>query len=154
MTDDEITGICDKLAEGKSLRAICREMGKPESSVRYWLHKNADAFAQYAGARELQADVLFDECLALADNTHEGFIGNDVNERRLQIDTRKWMAGKLRGKYSDKLVVENKTEVTHRYELDGLSTDELNTLERIAEKAAIASRDTGGTGETLAPAVH
>ena len=109
--------------------------------------------AQYACAREHQADVLFDECLALADGTHEA-ASPDPQFRRLQVDTRKWAAGKLRGKYSDKLVVENKTEVTHRYELDGLSTDELDTLERIAAKAAQLAGNKGGAGETESAALH
>jgi AraC-like DNA-binding protein len=153
MTEAEIADICNQLAEGKSLRAICRETGKSESNVRRWIAESDETMAQYAHARELQADVLFDECLAIADGTHETAKA-DIQERRLQVDTRKWMAGKLRGKYSDKLVVESKSEVTHRYELDGLSTDELDTLERIAAKASIARGDTGGAGTAESPAVH
>lgn len=53
-------------------------------------------------AREMQADALFDDCLALADNKHPDGL-TDNQDRRLQIETRKWMAGKLKGKYSDKL---------------------------------------------------
>jgi len=42
----------------------------------------------------MQADVLFDECLAIADGRDE-YAGRMFAERRLQIDTRKWMAVKL-----------------------------------------------------------
>lgn len=64
---------------------------------------------QYARAREVQADKLFDECLTIADQydaTAEKLEGgtDHINRARLRIDTRKWMAGKLRPKvYGDKL---------------------------------------------------
>lgn len=98
MTDQEIADICAQLAEGKSLRQICREMGKAESSVRYWLRENGDNFTQYARARELQADCYFDQVLDIADDT-----AMSADDRRIAIDARKWAAGKLNGKYSDKV---------------------------------------------------
>jgi hypothetical protein len=95
--------ICEMLADGKSLRALCKLEGMPTTStVCKWLGKNSEFAEQYARARELQADALFDDCLALADNEHDK-AASDAQERRLQIDTRKWMAGKLKGKYSDKV---------------------------------------------------
>lgn len=150
MTPEALSNICAQLAEGKSLRAVCREMGMSESTVRYWLHKDEAAFAQYAQAREIQADALFDECLALADGTHE-HAAADIQARRLQVDTRKWMAGKLRGKYSDKLVVESKSEVTHRYDLDSLPTERLDELERILADARTSA---SGAGAAEPASVH
>ncbi len=95
--------ICEMLADGKSLRAMCRDEGMPSTStVCKWLARNSEFAEQYTRARELQADALFDDCLAIADNEHDK-AARDAQERRLQIDTRKWMAGKLKGKYSDKV---------------------------------------------------
>lgn len=148
--EEQIEQICVELAEGKSLRSICRENGWKESSIRYWLNKSEESFAQYAHARELQADVLFDEILEIADGKHES-AKMDVQERRLQIDARKWMAGKLRGKYSDKLIVEGQQTVTHRYDLDSLETERLDELERILADAA---RGKSGAGETVPSQVH
>lgn len=146
MTDQDIADICDKLAEGKSLRAICREMNKPESSVRYWLRENGDNFAQYVRARELQADSMFDEILEIADNTLM-----TTDDRRIAIDARKWAAGKLHGKYSDKLVVTNNTTVTHKHDLGALNTAELEQLESILAKS---ERGEGNAGEPVASSVH
>ena len=99
---DTADTICERLADGESLRAICADKEMPSTStVCKWLAKDSEFAEQYARARELQADALFDDCLAIADGTTLK-AKEDVQDRRLQIDTRKWMAGKLKGKYSDK----------------------------------------------------
>lgn len=77
---------------------------------------------QYTRAREEQADTIFDECLQIADdatndymdkiNSEGEVVGQTLNTEhvqrsKLRIDTRKWMAGKMRPKkYGDKLEVE------------------------------------------------
>lgn len=114
--------ICTKLADGNSLRSICKGEEFPGiSTVIRWLAIKEDPFAtfraQYARAREAQADTLFDECLEIADDgsqdtktvqrggeTVEVVDQEHIQRSRLRVDTRKWMAGKLRPKvYGDKL---------------------------------------------------
>ena len=86
--------ICNLLVEGKSLRKICKADDLPAcSTVFKWLIENKEFSEQYAYARELQADTLFDEILDIADQG-----SGDVQRARLRIDTRKWMVGKLRPK--------------------------------------------------------
>jgi hypothetical protein len=94
--------ICERIAEGKSLRAICKADDMPAiSTVMKWLTQDAALAEQYARAREIQADTMFDEVLDIADNSDA-----DPQDRRVRIDARKWMAGKLRPKvYGDKLDV-------------------------------------------------
>jgi hypothetical protein len=145
MTKEQITDICNRMAEGKSLRAICREMDLKESGVRYWLTKDEDAFAHSARARELGCDALADECLEIADGDEAA----DV--KRIKIDTRIRLIGKWSQRYSDKLAITKKTEVTHRYDLDSLSDRELAELERILANAGSSQ---GGAGQTVAPQVH
>jgi hypothetical protein len=145
MTPEQIENICNQLAEGKSLRGICREMDLKESSVRYWLNKSEEAFAHSARARELGCDALADECLEIAD----GVEPSDV--KRIRIDTRIRLIGKWSQRYSDKLSITKKTEVTHRYDLDSLSDGQLDELERILANAA---RDQGSEGEAIPSSLH
>jgi hypothetical protein len=145
MTPEQIEDICNQLAEGKSLRGICRGMDLKESSVRYWLNKSEEAFAHSARARELGCDALADECLEIAD----GVEPSDV--KRIRIDTRIRLIGKWSQRYSDKLSITKKTEVTHRYDLDSLSDGQLDELERILANAA---RDQGSEGEADASRLH
>ena len=146
---EHIEAACEMIAGGKSLRAACREMGLSESSVRYHLNKDAEAFAQSTRARELGCDALADECLEIADNTEL-----DPQDRRIRIDTRIRLIGKWSQRYSDKLMVTNNTTVTHRYDLDSLTAEELDALEAIARKASIATGDTGGESPAQSTQLH
>jgi hypothetical protein len=91
--------ICHALSEGQSLRSICLQPDMPgKSTVFRWLANNKDFRDQYARARESQADVIADEILNIADEAQ------DAAKARVQIDARKWLAGKLRPKvYGDKV---------------------------------------------------
>jgi hypothetical protein len=145
MDTEQINDICASLAEGKSLRAICRDRGLKESTVRYWLTKNENAFAHSARARELGCDALADECLEIADGP------DPTDVKRVKIDTRIRLIGKWSQRYSDKLAITNKTEVTHRYDLDSLSERELDELERILANAGAGK---GGEGAAVPTQLH
>ena len=92
--------ICREIASGASLRAICAAPEMPHiDTVRKWLASgNTEFLAQYARAREEQADYYADEMVEIADTT------DDPQKARLQIDARKWKASKLAPKkYGDKI---------------------------------------------------
>ena len=111
-SDDLAARICARLAEGQSLRAICRDPEMPcTSSVMTWLAntKHVGFLDQYAQSREVGLDAMADEILEIADQPlprlKDGRIDSGkVQEKRLQIDTRKWILSKqLAKKYGDKL---------------------------------------------------
>ena len=89
------------LAEGKTLRVICAPEGMPDRATVYrWLadDRNADFRDQYARARAIGLDLIADEVLEIADapaGTEGGAQGMPVENRRLQIDARKWYLAKL-----------------------------------------------------------
>lgn len=117
-SQDVFDRICERIADGESLRAICADQGMPsKSNVFRWLAANKDAADQYARARDAQADAIFDEILDIADNAVNDWMethgaddvgyranGEHIQRSKLRIEARKWMAGKLRPKvYGDKL---------------------------------------------------
>ncbi len=106
--------ICERLALGESLRKICLDADMPGRSTLFRrLRDNEEFRNQYARAREDQADAIFDECLDIADDGTNDFMGKGdtyngdaIQRSRLQVDTRKWMAGKMRPKkYGDKTLI-------------------------------------------------
>jgi hypothetical protein len=113
--------ICMRIAEGESLREIVKTEGMPDRTTVYdWLLRDETFANQYTRAREEQADTLADEILAIADEDPEiNYIrdkhGNVVDIKidsgyvayqRQRIDSRKWIAMKLKPKkYGDKLAL-------------------------------------------------
>lgn len=116
--------ICERLADGESLRSICEDEAAPaRSTVFRWLSLHPEFQDQYAHAREAQADTIFDDILEIADDGRNDWMekkdsegenigwrenGEALRRSALRVDARKWMAGKLRPKkYGDKVVNEH-----------------------------------------------
>lgn len=131
--------ICARLAEGESLRSICSGPGMPNRSVvQGWVIDNHNDFhTQYARAKAIAADLMFDDSLDIADeavgSTNQGGVdGAAVQKQRLQIDTRKWYLSKIMPKkYGEKI----QQEISNP---DGSLT--LTSDEKAAKLADIMSR--------------
>ena len=109
--------ICRRLAEGETLRSVCRDKAMPDkATILRWLadKKKADFREQYVYAREMQADALFDEALEITDDASGDWSTDkdgkkvldheNIQRSRLRVDIRKWAAGKMAPKkYGDKL---------------------------------------------------
>jgi hypothetical protein len=118
--------VCEALAEGKSVRTICRQPWAPDMRTIFrWLDRFDEFRQQYARACEMRADAIFEEALEIADTCLLGekrvvegkgdkqtvtLTTADMVERsRLQVETRKWFLSKLMPKkYGDK----QETQVT------------------------------------------
>ena len=107
--------ICEQLADGKSLRSICRQPGMPcKAAVFRWLARYEQFAKQYTAAREAQADAYFDEVVDISDNQRL-----DPQARRVMIDARKWAAGKMRPKlYGDSMKLMGDRENPVRVEFE------------------------------------
>lgn len=143
---EQLAEVCDMIAEGKTLRAICKEKGYKLSSVSTWLARNPEAHEHSMRAREHGCDALADQCIEIADNPTI-----DPADKRIRIDTRIRLIGKWSQRYSDKLTVNNNTTVTHKHDLSNLDTAELEQLEAILAKS---ERGSGDTGKPVAASVH
>lgn len=114
--------ICSRLSCGESLRSICRDDAMPHvSTVMGWVFRNSDFFAQYRAAREMQAELLADELLEIADDANNDWMerhgnspgyrinGEAIQRSSLRINTRQWVASRLLPKrWGDK------QQVTHQ----------------------------------------
>lgn len=128
---EAINIILNEISEnGKSVRSILnganREILPSNVTFCEWLSKDEELTKQYARATELRAESIFEDILEIADTTIEGKVietdesgrtkekvGDMLGHRRLQIDARKWMLGKLYPKkYGDKIEVDQNTSMT------------------------------------------
>lgn len=142
--------ICDLISESQvGLKTLCKQNDwMPSSStVKKWIRQDRkenesdnEGFATlYARAKEEQADALVEEMLDIADNktedkiaTEYGESGNSVAVARdkLRIDTRKFIAAKLRPKkYGDKLDLGGTVEQIIKVRVQGENDSELDKTE-------------------------
>lgn len=146
--------ICERLADGESLRSICSDEAMPaKSTVFKWLTQHAQFADQYARAREEQAEALADEIVAIADEAeasvrHEGeevrlaLDTTAVARNRLRVEARKWVASKLKPKkYGDRQVLAGDPEAP----LMGVSDEQLDArLNALLAKQAGLDADSAG----------
>lgn len=142
--------ICDRLAEGQSLRAICATAKMPcQVTVFKWLSQQPEFAKQYARARESQVEHYAEEILEIADDgrndTYEKEDGTQATNQdviarsRLRVDTRKWLMSKLAPKkYGDKL------------ELGGDANAPINVIHRV-ERVIVRPAAADGRGIRSAP---
>jgi hypothetical protein len=124
-TREAADAVCEKLADGESLRSACRDEAMPsERCVRNWVVDNAgvtkgtkegdanhyEGFAaQYARAREVGYLKMADELTDIADDGSNDWLERElesgrvievanhehINRSRLRVDTRKWVLSKM-----------------------------------------------------------
>lgn len=119
-TDEIGLEICERLANGESLRSICLDSHLPhKATVFRWLLSDNDLHDnfrdQYALAREIQYQSMADDLLDIADDGSNDWMDNNnpespgyvingeaLGRSRLRVDTRKWFMSKVLPKFKDK----------------------------------------------------
>ena len=104
--------ICEQMSLGKSLSTAIKAEGMPSYHAVMLMVKNNPEFrTMYEKAIESRADRLAEEILELADEQMpdglEGPLASAwVQQKRMQVDARKWVASKLKPKvYGDRIDV-------------------------------------------------
>lgn len=108
--------IFQKIEDGSSLRKALIEVKLPAVTFYEWIDNDEPKAKQYARACEARAETIVDEILDLADtmnadmylddNGNAQLDGAAIQRSKLQVDTRKWLVGKLNPKkYGDKVDV-------------------------------------------------
>lgn len=112
--------ICEMLASGMSMRTACKEEDMPSmQTVFRWLRTNEAFCEQYTRAKAEAADALVEEMLDISDDGTNDWMevhdkegnavgykvnGEHVQRSRLRVETRKWIAAKLKPKkYGEKV---------------------------------------------------
>lgn len=95
-TPEMIEAICERLAEGESLVAICADDAMPSvRAVQNWQHADAAIDAQITRAREVGLYVRAERAVQDAKAAPDAALG------RLAFDADRWFIGKLSNAFSD-----------------------------------------------------
>ena len=103
--------ICERLASGESLLAICADRGMPdESTVRGWVLDDAAFGAMFDRATKVKAHRWGDELITLADETPPAVDGRVdtgwVSAQKLRVNTRQWTISRMLPKvFGDRLAL-------------------------------------------------
>lgn len=94
--------ICSRVAEGHSLLSICKSSDMPAvRTVFYWVQDKPEFKVQLDLAMDCRTDAMIEEILVIPD------IEEDVNRARLKVDTRKWIAARMKPKkYGERTIHE------------------------------------------------
>lgn len=134
---DKVTfdDICKRICEGESLNSICKEKGMPSKGVFLgWTNDDKDLADQYARSMEQRAELYAEDIIRIADDE-----SLDINRARLMVDSRKWVACKLKPRrYGDKIDLSNQDGTLNQSNID---TSKLTTEQLQALKAAMYEAD-------------
>lgn len=145
--------ICMRLMAGESMRQICADEKMPGQTTIYrWLalsnESNVQPFyvefrEQYARAREIQAEMLIDEILEIADDSRNDWMDRNgyrvpdpeaIQRSKLRVEARKWLASKLFPKvYGDRLALagDSKDPIHHQHRF---SQEQIDAMVRAARR--------------------
>mgnify|MGYP001589990986 CR=1 FL=1 len=139
--------ICQQIASGMSLRSVCLPEDMPERhTVIRWVLGQIDVdgvkefSTQYTQAREAQYELMFDECLDIADDASNDYmkrqrkdgteydaVDNEVIQRsKMRIDTRLTILERMKPKKY------GKTETVDHKSTDGTMSPPPTVIELVA----------------------
>jgi hypothetical protein len=104
--------VFEGMRSGMSAFKACKAVGVNQSTFNLWLNDDADLAAEYTRAREDLLELMASDLLDIADrpvgSTESGTTDSGaVADKKVQIDTRKWLLSKLAPKrYGDRVGLE------------------------------------------------
>lgn len=131
--------LCGELASGVSMRTACKPDDMPcAATVFGWMRKHPEFLDMYTRAKAEAADALVEEMMDISDDGTNDWMeihdkdgecvgykvnGEHVQRSRLRVETRKWIAAKLKPKkYGDKV------DVSHGVQPDNPIVDLMGQL--------------------------
>ncbi len=154
-TEEIAATICERISTTpRGLDFICDQDEElpGASTVHRWLNERPAFLESYLRARERQADLIFDECLEIADDVshdtktlkradgteYEQCDSEWISRSKLRVDTRLRMAGKLAPKkYGDRQIIAGDKDAP-------LEVNTTSDLERAKAVAALVAKATKG----------
>ena len=93
-----LSKVYDLMCEGQTVEAICSADDMPNAATIYRWLVDVEKCEEYARAKAVRAERLAHKVITTAED-------EDLkpDDKRVRIDAYKWAAGKLYGKYSDKV---------------------------------------------------
>lgn len=151
-----IDALCEFIAAGNSMNEFCRQNDFSHATVLAWMDdpEQPERAKRYARARQVRADKLVEEIMAIADDgSNDTYVDENgktkidwdvVARSKLRVDARKWFASKLAPKiYGDRQILSGDPEAPlggAKIDLSQLSDAELQAYLALQRKIEGASK--------------
>ena len=147
-----IERFCDFYIDGASLRSIARWLQVSASRCIRWLNEDAGRKALYEEAQLAQGDMFAEKAIEISNEAvpisgENGLMDSAaVNDKRLRVDTIKWISAKRNRRYGDSLAVRDETpremtaEQINARVLFLLQKADLKVLTNVGGGSLVASR--------------
>jgi len=134
-TPELLDAIFDAIANGKSTRAVCVELGFSRESFYKWARTDREFMYQYACAKRFCADFFIEDIIEIADDSscdtyvdEKGRIIVDhevIARSKIRIEARQWAAMRLNSRKYNLPMIESPDDkpVTRRIEVSFVSGD-------------------------------
>lgn len=104
--EEQFAIVCERMADGETLSAICKEADTPSrATFLRWVKNDTARSKAYQLARQAQADFYFDQIKDIAFDSSEDALVNQrgtvvanhefIGRSRVKVDALKWIASKL-----------------------------------------------------------
>ena len=113
ITKEKFLEVCHNIANSSNgLVKTCRAMGISSNSVDEYINViGVEAELQYARAKSDQLRLIAEQIIDISDTPVDANDSAAVNNKRLQVDSRKWLLSKLVPKiYGDNIIIDDKRE--------------------------------------------
>jgi len=121
ITNKQFDTICNTMAEStKGIVRLCKTIGIGHKSFFDYIDIiGDDAKARYARAKDSQLKLIAEEAIDIADEPVQPGDSAAVNNKRVRIDTRKWLLSKLVPKtYGDQITVNDERTLPTRLQVE------------------------------------
>lgn len=129
--------VCAEIAEGKTIRKVCKIAGMPSKATIFrWLREQPDFQRMYEIATDERADTMIDEIVDIADNCKTD--ADSIRKAKLRIHARVEQAQKMKPKkYGPKMQLTGDGGGPIRSALDvtGISTAALAEIMAVKDAA-------------------
>lgn len=113
--------ICERIAEGFTLRQIAKEIGCTSAAITTWAREDDGFATRYARAMDLRCERMAEEILEISDDGSNDWMEREIAEgvtatvadhehiqrSKLRVDSRKWLMAKMMPKkYGDRVSAE------------------------------------------------
>lgn len=148
--DAVVARIIEGLELGQTLGTICAAKDLPaKSTVKGWIQTIPDFAERVAQARKCAATFIAEDALDIADSVKNPRM---VNRARLQVDTRKWLAGVYDPqRFGDRKFIQSEITQRQAFNFRGLSDAQRELILALLQSVENAPTIDGDTVDNALP---